>query len=158
MTSPGDPSTTPTPPPVAGWRPTGPTRWSRWLAGCAILVIVLVGLFVLGLVFLGGQIRGSVYSGTGGTGCSVSDSADTFTTTDTVHSVMILEREFQPGEEGQLQLVAPNGTMQTEDESTDTPVDCVYLDSGPGLPVGRYEIHFVVGRETLATGGFEITR
>ncbi len=156
---------------VPGWiPPDGGDGAGRRRGCCLILAVVGAGLAVLaviaiiGLIFLGGQIRalqGTVKYETGtstaSSDCFVQEAATTFPASASIHFVATFTRPVTADEKVTVIVTLPDGTTRTTDDAYTGGGICISDTLDPGLDTGSWALEFKVGSESLASGGFTIT-
>jgi hypothetical protein len=150
--------------------PDGSDGGGRRRGCCLILAVVGAGVAVLaviaiiGLIFLGGQIRalqGTVKYETGtstaSSDCFVKEAATTFPASASIHFVATFTRPVTADEKVTVIVTLPDGTTRTTDDAYQGGGICISDTLDPGLDTGSWALEFKVGTEVLASGGFTVT-
>ena len=150
--------------------PDGGDGGGRRRGCCLILAVVGAGVAVLaviaiiGLIFLGGQIRalqGTVKYETGtstaSSDCFVKEAATTFPASASIHFVATFTRPVTADEKVTVIVTLPDGTTRTTDDAYQGGGICISDTLDPGLDTGSWALEFKVGTEVLASGGFTVT-
>lgn len=138
------------------------SRRQKWLVFGGIAGVLVAILAYVGLSFLGGQVtevlKGTVEFGTGGNGCQVVGVTTSFKAGQDVHVVAHLNRDVHAGETVTLTALHEAAELDKGDIAIEEDANCLNATvPGTALPVGRIELRYTAGTETLAEGRFDVT-